>query len=399
MKKLLVVWLIITAAGMGFAQGLTFNGMVSGGIGFFKSDHENSELVIGHYNSSENVGIMAKLWADYTNSDSTAGARILFKTHAALDRDSTGAADFLIDTYEGWLKFFNGIVEIRGGYMDYNELYNPYGGVEAHMYNAEGWGIFVNANPFVGVNMRFGFFPTGGLGGNSSSPKEARYNLSLRYDLPGMAHIMLNAVRHQEDLYDIGFGVQIAALTGMVMGLNAVNLDFALLNILENQNANAGIQIGQRVDFELGSIGAGIRFMQLFVENREPDLTFGGYAQYAIGTIVPRLNFGVNIGSPLRNSNNIGPNVNEDFSGGANYFDSINKGHYYELGSPRGFRTISPSGGQVDAGNLVLQPGVQFRITGNQYIELAYTLQRDLSKPKGARTMNNLFSIEYKLEF
>ena len=391
MKKVLVVWLIMTAAGMGFAQNLTFNGMVLGGIGFFKSDHKDSEFVIGHYNSSENGGVLAQLWTHFSNSNNTAGLRLLFRANADFMQDHTNASHFQIETYEGWLRFFDNIVEIRGGKLDYKELYNPYGGVEAAMFNAEGWGMIVNVNPFVGFNTRFGVFPAGGLG-QAFNHKQTRYNLSFRYDLFGMANFMLNTVVHHEDLYDIGFGVQVVALRRIITGLSNANFDFAFLNILGNKNNSIGIQIGQRFDYASGNIGAGLRFMQLFVDGREADLTFAGYVIYTLGNIVPRFNFGMNFGSPMRGTGHSGP-AGDDLRGGANYYESIHKGSYYDGLS------LNPRGGQANAGNLILQPGVQFRIGGNQYIEIGYSLQRDLSTPKSTRTMNNLIYIDYKLEF
>jgi len=391
-KKFLIVWLTLAVTGMGFAQNLIFNGLIEGGIGFFKSDHQDSQLIIGQYNANEGLGSMAQLWVNYSNSNNTAGLRLLFRSSIDVMHDHTDGSNFSVETYEGWLKFFDDMIEVRGGKLDYKDFYNPYGGVEAAMFNGEGWGMIVNVNPFVGFNTRFGIFPAGGLG-QGISYKETRYNLGFRYDMFGIANFILNAVVHHEDLYDIGCGIQVVGLKRLIIGLYNFNIDFAALNIMQNKNTSMGIQIGQRADYMSGDIMAGIRCMQFLMYGRGPDLTFAGYIQYALGNkIYPRIHAGINIGSPLRGVNQAGP-AGDDFRGGDNFWYSINQGYYYDG------LTLNVRGGQADAGNLVIQPSVQLRISGNQFLEPGYTLQRDLSKNKNTRTLNNLFFIDYHIEF
>ena len=392
MKKFLVVLLILAAAGMGFAQNLGFNGIVNSGIGFFKSDHRDSELIVGHYASSEHISSMAHIWTHLSSSGNTAGLRFLFRATAGFGADDTLAGQLQFQNYEGWVRFFDDIVEVRGGKMDYKEFYNPFGGVEAHMFNAEGWGMIVNANPFAGFNMRFGIFPAGSLG-QAIHHERTRFNLSFRYDIFGTANVMLNTVAHNEDLYDIGFGVQLIALRRMVRGLRNVNFDIALLNIMESRNLDMGIQTGIRVDYFPGSLGTGIRFAQFFIKGSDPDLTFAGYVQYSLGNIVPRINLGVNIGQPLRGVNVPGPG-GDDFRGGANFYESIHKGRYYEGLNPGGIRRA-----QEGMANFVFNTTVQFQVTGQQFIELGYVRQQDLSENKRLRTANNVVSLEFKILF
>jgi len=396
MKKIIILLLVFTVTGMTFAQNFDFHGIVMGGFGFFVSDHKDSEMVLGNYTSVEGLGVVAQLMFDLSNNDNTVGLRLMPRVAAQPNQQGqTNSSNFSMEVYEGYLKFFDNMFEVRGGKLDNKAPYNPNGGIEAHMSNGIGMGTYFNANPMRGLNIRLGISPANGLH-QAESFKEARYNLGFRYDLPSISNFFLNAAMHHEDVYDIGFGFQITLLKLFVPGLNDCNFDFAVLNMLESKDYNAGIQIGQRVNYTTGNFGTGIRFVQFLVEGREPDLTFAGHLQYLLGQyIVSRLNLGLNIGSGIRSPGQPGPQGDIFHSGNYNYYESINKGRYYNNEMELRFEL---RGGNKNAANLMIQPAIQFRYNVNQFIELGYAMQKDLSEKTGARTMNNFIFFAFKAE-
>jgi len=429
MKRFLVVFLILAVAGGGlFAQALTFSGLVWSGVGILLNDHEDFEdPYFGVYSGRENAAARADLTTNFVTEDGDAGFRFLLRGQAQRHRNDmqTGANTFndngvWIVWYEAWLRFFGGMVEVRGGRLDSNGLFNPDGGVEAHMDNAGGAGVAVTVSPpqLPGFHARASVFPANNLF-NGDTFEDARYNIGLRYELPGTANIIFNLRQgvggrgtDAADQTDIGFGVHVLALRDL--GFTRLNVDFAFLNLQAPENTNTLFQFGPRVDFVMGDIQAGTRIILQHAldgednDGYQPDFTFTAYARYLLfdGFIVPQLNFGINSGTPLRNVRSSIPratgetyglpgfgNPNDDFR--ANW-DGVARGDWF-AGQQRGFRQ--------NAGNMAFGPSVQFRIGGrdSRALELGYSLQADLSDYEGStdhlKTMNHLIYLDIRVAF
>jgi len=435
MKRFLVVFLILAVAGGGlFAQSLTFSGLVWSGIGILLNDHEDFEdPYFGAYSGRENAAARADLNVNFLTEDGQAGFRFQLRGQAQRHRDnmhtnhtSLGDNGVWINFYEAWVRVFD-LVEIRGGRLDFNGLFNPEGGVDNSFDNGGGAGMIATVNhpALPDLHARVGIFQDNLYNGRVL--EDARYNLALRYNLPGTADIFFNlrqgargawGAGERAEQVDIGFGVRLYMLRDL--GFTRMNVDFDFQNLLAPDDTMTLFRIGPRADFVMGDLQAGTRILlQHAIEGEDikgyqPDFTFTAYARYLLmdGTVVPQLNFGINSGTSLRNVRESVPmrdgvpaaqaygerygSGNDDFRSN---WDGVWKGDWNMLNAAGG------RGFMQGAGNMVIGPSVQYRIGGrdSRALEFGYSLQVDLTEYEGStshlKTMNHLIYLDIRVAF
>jgi len=294
-------------------------------------------------------------------------------------------------------------------------VFNSDGAMDTGFDIGVGAGGYVNINPMPGFDFRVGVYPQAMAKGDALG--NARYNFGAVYTAPDLVTVGVqvangrrnNAVYQPWKATDALFFAKVLALKGM--GFTSLNIDTTLENIQRPEDAKDMVfKLGEKVDYALGDLGLGIRFLQQFVlfdgstpDKYTPDLSFTGYVQYKIGgvlsnkgTIVPRLNVGYNIGTPLRGTS--APAAGGDYRGN---WDGLNKGDAFVVtdgaAKPRGF--------DKDSGNFTIQPNVMFWFGGSdaKAVELGYTLQVDTSKDAkggaGVKSMNNVVYVNYRVAF
>ncbi|MCL2831600.1 MAG: hypothetical protein FWD78_00385 [Treponema sp.] len=389
MKKALVILLILAVAGGVFAQ-VTFTGHIRGGLGVVLTDADGWDPAIGVRDVSQTFGTRVDLQAAWQNADGIAGFKVLLRgiTHTinmegmGFTAVSSGLGIFP-HLYQGWFKAFNGMLYVVGGKVDEGGTMQTAGGIDTNLNNRTGTGMYVAVLPMPGLEFNVSIFPQrlvawtyGANAVEDNGFATANYSFGVRYlvtdivDIIGLGQSAVSGTTPAANDLDKPFNAALAfkVLALKSMGFSTFNLDFAFNDLTKVAAAKfMTIQLGQKIEYTAGDLLAGIRFMQqLRLYDNEPttyspDLTFTGYVQYLVnGNILPRLDAGFNVGT--------GVQTNGELRG---QWDGTNKGGFTK-----------------DRMNFVMMPSVQFRFgSANQYIQLGYTLQMDLSKDSSYATL------------
>ena len=386
MKKFLVVLLILAVAGGAFAQ-LTFNGNVRGGLGIQFTDVKDSNPLLRQYSTREDFNTRFELTGAYTHADGNAGFNARLRFMNPYHGDAYAFAGVVFNRAEAWFKMLDGMVEIRGGYVDNEGVFGTGGGVGTALgSNVGGLGMQFNVAPMDGLRLRA---VVAAAPGNAAANLltvsglelwKASYRFGAEYSLPNLVTVVV-LFQNTNKVTNLGAGFKILALKDM--GITMLNID-AAFNDLQKDSGRMTIQIGQRVEYAAGDLSLGIRFQQqlrLFdgttPPSYAPDLNFTGFVQYVLnGTIVPRLDVGFNVGTNASGNLRIAGQ------------DVVNRGGFTK-----------------DAMSLGIAPSVQFRFpNSSHHIDLAYSLKVDLSsgnaKPAStAPTMLNWVGLNYGVTF
>ena len=405
-KALIVLFVLAIVAGGVFAQAITFSGDIRGGLGVLITDRDDDDPILANNGGEFDFSQRFELTARWQNEEGTAGVRTVLRNRAQwAQRNMENANGTYLNIYEAWFKAMDGMFTFTFGKADLPGFWGA-GGLDASWdIGAASAGLIVDIAPIPDLAFRVSIFPNTGI--NSNDPgtalKDGRYHFGFSYTMVDLVNIRgqlrqgnTNANGGFErigDKTDFQIGFNILALKPM--GLNDLALDFAIYNLQRpDANKDMALQIGERINYVMGDLGAGIRFRQDFIifDGSSPDeygadLTFTGYLQFAIGDIVPRLDVGFNKGTGIRAGC-----YETNASDYRRAWDGLNKADFYD---GRGY--------WKDGMNLSIAPSVQFRYGTNRYIELGYHFMKDLSKDAEAsateRTMNNLVYLDYRIAF
>ena len=392
MKKALVVLLILAVAGGVFAQ-VTFSGYVRGGIAAYFTDNEAKDAqYFGNRDVAGGLGTRVHLNASWTHADGNAGLTLQLRGLSNSNNMESGTATgnaFYPHLYFGWFKALDGMVKIIGGKIDDSEVWGTAGGNDDGMGIGTGMGMNVSVYPIDGLALRVGAYPlslttdpeTGVVGTTLGFTKfaTAMYNFGARYLVPDVVDVIFiyqsvaGVLPDWEKANNIALGFKVLALKPM--GFSTVNLDFGFYDLTKiNDGDFFTVKLGQKIEYTSGDLLAGIRFLQQLrigdtPSTYAPDLAFTGFVQYLVnGTILPRLDFGFDMGTGIRAANAA------DLRGN---WDGTNKGGFLDKAS-----------------NFVIQPSCSFRFgSSNQRIDLGYALQMDLSDPKADGKVANQASM------
>jgi len=269
----------------------------------------------------------------------------------------------------------------------------------------------------------------------SVSITNAWYGAGVRYEMPGLFRAVANfrtsyrtilgmpaptnaqvrtdirddlSAHPNDGAWDIAVGINVLALGDL--GLSTLAVDFALQNmdhkfLTKDFNGNGDwtdLQIGQRINFASGPIGASLRTRQMFLlgvdtdkdksdgwgwEEYAPILQFAAHVQYTMGSLVPRLDAGFIM--------NAQPQAN--FRRG---WDAVNTGFSMAIGAREGFNK--------DAMGVAIAPSIRLNMT-RSFIDFGYTMSYDMSKeidnemkgvlPKDATRLRNMIYLDFGVTF
>ena len=180
MKKVLISLLVLAVAGGGaFAQGWTFNGLVSGGLGmFFLEDGDDDPYIRSMTWDGSGADFRTQLTARYANEDETAGFRFQIRSLNATD-GTNPAAHF--DFAYGWLNFMDDMITVYGGRIFVGH-FNALDRMHGWRHQATSQGLLTVLRPMDGLMLGFG---AAAIGNSSvSEPPQARFSFYARYDDP-----------------------------------------------------------------------------------------------------------------------------------------------------------------------------------------------------------------------
>ncbi|MCL2373624.1 MAG: hypothetical protein FWC65_00075, partial [Treponema sp.] len=241
MKKILVGLLVLAVAGgSAFAQGWTFNGLVSGGLGLFFFEDEDSDTqgrVAPINNDAANTAFRTQLDARFANESRTAGLHLRLRAQgnmpgsAAFGFDEDALADILddiaagnphdeldgllsannnlaawFDVAQGWLSFADNMFTIYGGRVD-SGFFNS---LDRMMIDdsGEGLGFLALVRPVEGLTLGFGGFANGAAGLNAmtwdDTGAQARGTFSARFDADDFR--ITAGLRNRSDAAAAGIG-------------------------------------------------------------------------------------------------------------------------------------------------------------------------------------------------
>lgn len=164
MKKVLLVMLALAVAGgSAFAQGWTFNGLISGGLGLVFQDDVDEMQVAPVTNDGLGTGFRAQLDARFTNADATGGIAMRLRGHTT-ENATTGIPERSLNAGGaggfnwafGWLSFADNMVTVYGGLVDHG-YFNAQDRLFAED-SGEGLGLLTVLRPMDGLTLGFGAF-------------------------------------------------------------------------------------------------------------------------------------------------------------------------------------------------------------------------------------------------
>ena len=380
MKKVLVVLLILAVAGGAFAQELKFNGTVRGGLSVIFTNNDADDVVLRQWNTREGYNSRFQLTGAYTNAAGNAGFNTTLRWNNIMSGDPFDFSQ-AIPRAEAWFKILDGMIEIRGGYVDNETVFNTNGGWGSALGSGVGGlGMQFNVNPINGLNLRFVVAP--GNSATSNSPGVAIWKASYRFGaVYTMADVFTASAlfRHTYQTTDLGLGVRILALKSA--GFSILGVDFGMENLGQKGASGSDfmtLHIGERIEWASGDLTIGGRFKQSFrlggtgTYADKPDLTFSAFGQYVIKQIVPRLEVGFNIGQGIASNPRTGS------------YDAA----------------LGFNGYKKDTMNLSISPTVQFRLPdANSYIDLSYVLQAGFNPSGTKNNLRNTIAVNYGVNF
>ena len=281
MKKALVILILLAFVGGGlFAQTVAVAGQIEAGIAVVKQEAAE-KVSFGIVSPTAWVdGQRTQLLFTAANNDGTAGLLLRFR----YDAFPTSNAGLAIHRGFAWLKFFDGMLEFRGGRYETTMANYDFAGDDLGVQ----YGVIALISPIDMITIGFGGFSPASLT-EFATYEDGGLGIwgGLAANVPGLL-----GARLQLSFQDIGthasLSANITALDAFPIILTAWmrNLDefgdfgwFAVhamigVNIIDNLSINVG-----------GTIG-----MAMWDET-DPFIGAGAYLTYALGNVVPRLDF------------------------------------------------------------------------------------------------------------
>jgi hypothetical protein len=256
MKKALIVLLILAVAGGLFAQQLTWSGHVGTGV-FFEFGDAFDDPAAKADDDDEGVPIFAKLGAVYDAGNWGLQLKTKASVTTSFDTDVWGFYDA-----HGWLKFADGLVTVRAGFIDpgvWNVgLFPDDEGKGGNL--SSGGGIRVEVTPFDGLNVGFklGF-------SNDDDPihdtltnffKSTAFGFSYTaslFNVKAALKLFSETDVYSPDETDAAavFGFGITAIENLAIDV-AARVDYLI------GDGDTDIWIGEDINYKLGSLKVGL---------------------------------------------------------------------------------------------------------------------------------------------
>ena len=286
----------------------------------------------------------------------------------------------------GWLKAFNGILTVYGGYWD-PEIYETMGPLESDL-GMKHTGMIAEVSPLPGLNVALSAWAKKG---NTTLLGEGKYMFSASYEIDNMFRVLFNYAHHQFD--NLGFTEEDNPNTYReqaakdhrlnfsfnwlgfedTLGFSKLALDFEMrdlgggrLSRLDHLFRPTGevvrpLYMGEWIQWGIGAVTVNFKAYQLFLigDDREeyaPSLRFSLSGSYQINNyIVPKLGFAYYLNSLVWDNHA----SDLRFEEGVNWEDAAK-----------------------DMSGLGVRLACEFRFTGlvSSFLEIGYSVKADTSK-------------------
>jgi hypothetical protein len=332
MKKVLVVFLILAAAGGLFAQ-VTVSGGVSGGVGILKVGDDTHWGITDHAAAFD--GLRGQVNFSYTNDDKNAGAYVRLRARAT----SGSSPNTQLTLAYGWLSGLDGMLKVAAGKVPNSEITGVDGYWDGSLFGSTGLYTIINPLPDL---LKFG---VGASPDFVFSDKKTFDDVTL-WGGVGLDLAVLSAsaqISHKKKDTNAALSVGILGLPvdlGAAAVFNRLD-DFSNVGEIEGY-LNVGAGIG---DIEVG----GALFATKSNEHVDLFLGVDAWASITIGNIVPALSLA--------------------FVKGGEVGEGGYAGLCYYTGDP----TYDP-----DQMYLSIEPSVQFQIASNKYFQIGALINKDL---------------------
>jgi hypothetical protein len=348
-----------------------------------------------------------RLNVNYTNEAGTAGAALRFRATGAETSPSFPFA-------YGWVSAFDKVLTVKGGLVD-DGVWNTTGYVLAAD-QTEGLGVLAKLTPISGLDIGAGAY----LGSAASSAiatggvdlDTAKYTFNLGYALPDLVKIVAT--------YRTKSGTSLSSRALVGLELKAVPNLKAILEVeLDNLQdfttqegdkdawgktvgsqavtdadgkvttpagptptaASGKINVYETVQYDLGSLSVGLFAIEWLSQAEGADLAFyaNPWVSYALGSVVPRLDFGYGSAAQAGFNN-----------------DTTNPLRWHR-------QNYAPTY-KKDVSVISIRPSVKFNIDSKTYVEIGDLIDIDGNKNKEATwgddsRISNVFYVDFKWVF
>ncbi|MDR0497162.1 MAG: hypothetical protein LBH42_06090 [Treponema sp.] len=371
MKKLVVVLFFALTGGL-FAQQWNFSGLVNGGLGILMLEDEDDSAFGLIARNQQGNGIRAQLDAIGTNKDGNAG--IVMRLRAVGGGSNTFRDDFQFRRAYGWVSFMDNLLRVQGGRMQGNDFdtLDPITDGDTLFDN---YGVLTYINPTDSVKISVGAFTPQRLGEGLNIDAVAGY-AGFSVNLPDLLNLRAQLSSQKDDVKALA-SARISAVKGIPIELTARLTD------LSNFSDTGTISFFEHVGYNaIDNLSFNLAAAQSISQAEDTDIYFRAWLwlTYAMGDIIPRLDFNYVTGGKFRHDMGLG--VNSPFKDGY-------EANPFTYDKNNAFFTVSPS--------------IQFRAAANTFVDLGYIFAKDMgdapafgTKDKGT---NHAACIDVRVSF
>jgi hypothetical protein len=392
MKKIMCALILVITTGTVFAQ-LALDGYINSGLGLVITDRQVDNGEGGTKNADPYVvafGVDSWQWAyrfrfngSYTNEAKTAGAKFRFQSQGI----STSTTPIISTPIAlGWVSFLD-VFTLSAGYHD-DATWNS-GDVILDDDQGEGLGMLLKATPTTGLDLGVAAWIDQSAVGPGKSNANVWYNNKYTF----------NAAYTNPDLFKVVATFRTQSKASMraigAFHLRAVqNLTAIVAGEFDNLHdfdKTGKVNIFETLGYKISDFGFGVDAVEYIsqAENSDIGIRVNPWLSYALGNIVPRLDFVYFMGGQVVDS------------------DNEKDGRYYR----RGYAALYDSSTAISGDNSVItiRPSVKFNI-GSTFVEVGDAINIEARKDPtfGVATVadglkkdkiTNIFYIDVKASF
>ena len=324
--------MLLAMSGAVFAQELKFDGYLNSGLGIVSNDSGAAPYYKAFGVDGESNGYRFRLNGSYTNEAKNAGARFRLQSQRRADQGGL----LSLPSAFGWVGFFENKLTVTGGIV----LDGTWETVDWYWIDdqGEGLGLLLKSEPIKGLSLGFGAYTISQQSGGSNnilsvtnsnnltslpnfrdiiiSPKDAKYTFNAAYTMAdtfrlGASYRMKNRagwlppnVASPTGDYPYGGREELSQFIGefrllAVKGLTAVAI--GIVEDLEDFNSNGNVLLSETFAYKINDdLNIGLNAAEFFYRRGDakldPGLLFNLLGSYAIGNVVPRIDFAYFLG-------------------------------------------------------------------------------------------------------
>jgi len=324
MKKLFVIFLMMSVTGIIFTQNLTFSGYFNSGIGVVVTNGDE-EPAIGVFGvDSEQLGYRFRLNGSIQNEARTTGFRFRLQSQNELNRRENTYLS--LPFAFGFMNFFENKLGFSVGIVDDNTWQTTDWWINDDA--GEGLGILVKSSNLIdGLNLGFGTYLISQEGGSRNNQFSRSLNINHSLNISDVKYVISSSYTIA-DIFYLGASFRTANQAGdndvendnlgrhessqligdfrffLVPDLIAI---FAFnIDNLQDFSEKGTITFSETFSYKISDeINIGLNTVQFISSNEDADISllFNVWGSYAFGSIIPRLDLTFLQGGQIHGSN------------------------------------------------------------------------------------------------